>query len=74
MANENNKLVAIDNGCYVGDIKKLNDNELANAKNKKHKEEQKEQEYKMQTRQLILDLQDKIKELEHEVKVLKGEE
>lgn len=74
MANESTKLVALDNGCYVGGIKKLNDNDIANAKNLKHKKEQEEQEYKLSVTKRIETLEKKITELEHEIKVLKGEE
>ena len=74
MANENTKLVALDNGCYVGGIKKLNDNDIANAKNLKHKKEQKEEERFNCIEKSIKYLLDRVSDLEHEIKVLNGEE
>ena len=74
MANDKTHLVAIDNGCYVGDIKKLNDNELNNAKNLKLQKDENKKYKEYELVKTIDNLTNRIETLEHDIKVLKGEE
>ena len=74
MAQDKTKLIAIDNGCYVAEIKKVNDNELNIAKNVRNKKDQKQQEEIANLYSEINVLRQAIKLLQNEIKILKGEE
>ena len=78
MANDKTRLIAIinKNGVKVfgGDIVKVNDNEYNQILNNTLQLEQKEYKEKVELKEYIDRLKGNIKELEHEIKILKGEE
>lgn len=78
MASDKTRLIAVinKNGVKVfgGDIVKVNDNEYNQILNNTLQLEQKEYKEKFELKEHIERLENRIKELEHEIKVLKGEE
>ena len=78
MANEKTRLIAVidKNGVKVfgGDIIKVNDNEYNKILNDTLRLEQKKHKEKIEMLNRIETLENNIKDLEHEIKILKGEE
>ena len=74
MASDKTYLVAIDNGCLVGKVKKVSDVELANAINNANKKLQEEKETIATMQEQIKALGEVIIALTGEIKHLKGED